>query len=237
MDLNGNVAIVTGASRGLGRAIALSLAEAGLHVALAARDAESLRDAVREIDRAGGSAIAVPTDVRNYESILRLVANTRDTFGPVDVVVNNAGLGWLKPFADYSVAEIDQAIDVNFRGTVYLTKAVLGEMLERQRGHIVNIASDVARRPQAGLAVYAAAKHAVLGFGASLLREVKGAGVKVTTLTPGIIDTYFNGSQPGRDETWSMMPEWVAEVVLWLLQSPPHWLADEIALHPLGQDF
>jgi|CXWL01.1.fsa_nt_gi NADP-dependent 3-hydroxy acid dehydrogenase YdfG len=237
MDLNGNVAIVTGASRGLGRAIASSLAEAGMHVALAARDAESLRDAVREIDRAGGSAIAVPTDVRNYESILRLVANTRDTFGPVDVVVNNAGLGWLKPFADYSVAEIDQAIDVNFRGTVYLTKAVLAEMLERKRGHLINIASDVARRPQSGLAIYAAAKHGVLGFGSSLLREVKGSGVKVTTVTPGIIDTYFGGSEPGRDETWAMQPEWVAEVVLWLLQSPPHWLADEIALHPLGQDF
>lgn len=235
--LAGRTAIVTGASRGLGRAISLTLAAAGARVVVAARDRAALDVLAAEIATAGGQALAVPTDVARWSEVEALVAATRRTFGPVDILINNAGLGWFKSFADASLEEIEATLDVNLRGTIYTTKAVLAEMLERKHGQIVNIASDLARRPLAGLAVYTAAKHGVLGFGSSLLREVKGSGVKVMTMTPGIIDTYFGGNQPGRDESWSMKPEWVAEVVLWLLQSPPHWLADEVALHPLGQDF
>jgi short-subunit dehydrogenase len=236
-QLAGQTAIVTGASRGLGRAVAQALAARGMRVALAARDAEALAALAAEITDAGGRAIALPTDVARYAEIRTLVERTQAVLGPVEVVINNAGLGWFKPFVEHSVEELDLILDVNLRGTMYVTHAVLPAMLERRRGQILNVASDLARRPLAGLAAYAGAKHGVLGFGASVLREVKERGVRVMTLTPGIIDTYFGGGKPGRDPAWSMTPEWVADVIVWMLTAPAGWAADEVALHPLGQEF
>lgn len=236
-SLAAQTAIVTGASRGLGRAVAQALGAAGVRVALAARDGAALAALAAEISDAGGEAVALPTDIAHYPAVAALVERTRHAFGPVDIVVNNAGLGWFKPLVEHSIAELDLILDVNLRGTIYLTREVLPEMLERRRGQIINVASDLARRPLAGLAAYAGAKHGVLGFGASVLREVKEHGVRVQTLTPGIIDTYFGGGKPGRDPAWSMSPEWVAEAILWMLSAPAGWVADEVALHPLGQEF
>ena len=238
MELNGAVAIVTGASRGLGRHVARALAQAGAKVALAARDGNALDALAREIEAAGGQALALTTDVTVWPQIEGLEAAARERFGGVDILINNAGVGWYKPFLENSLAEIDATMDVSFRGTVYAARAVLPGMLERGRGHIVNVASDLGRRPLANMAVYAAAKHAVLGFSGSLLREVKGRGVKVTALLPGIIDTDFGGGREGtREETWSLRPQFVAERVIELLRWPQHWVVDELTLHPLHQDF
>jgi len=238
MDIAARAAIVTGASRGLGRHVARALARAGMKVALAARDESRLLAVAEEIRAAGGEALAVPTDVTRWPQVEALAATVGERFGAIDVLVNNAGVGCYKPFVETSLAELDAQMDSSFRGTVYATRAVLPGMLERRRGHIVNIASDLARKPLAKLAVYAGAKHAVLGFSQSLLREVKASGVKVTTILPGIIDTDFGGGREGtREETWSLRPEFVAAKIVELLGWPEHWLADELTLHPLHQDF
>ena len=231
VDLRGQVAIVTGASRGLGRHIAMQLARKGVRVAVCARTA---------IDpgEIGADAIFVEIDVARWDSVERGVAVVRERLGKIDILVNNAGVGWYKPFDEWSVAELDLAIDVNLKGTMYMTKAVLPEMQTSGYGQIVNVASDLGRRVLPGMAAYVASKFGVVGFAGSLLREVKGKGVKVMTITPGIIDTSFGGGTEGtKEETWSLRPEFVAKTVVEMLELPRHWVVDELSIHAMGQEF
>ena len=226
--LRGQVALVTGASRGLGRHIAMQLARRGVRVAACARSAVE----------GTGAELSVEMDVARWDSVERGVAQVRERLGKIDILVNNAGVGWYKPFAEWSVAELDLAIDVNLKGTIYLTKAVLPEMQAAGYGQIVNVASDLGRRVIPNMAPYVASKFGVVGFAGSLLREVKGKGVKIMTITPGIIDTYFGGGSEGtKEESWSLRPEFVAKTVVEMLELPRHWVVDELSIHALGQDF
>lgn len=236
--IEGQVAIVTGASRGLGRAIAQKLAAERMKVALTARSRDELEGVAREIREAGGDAHAFVLDVTRWSEVERVAGEVRQRLGSVSVLVNNAGIGWYKPFVEHSVEELDLTLDVNLKGTIYMTKAVLPQMLDAHHGQIVNISSDLGRRVIPNMAAYVAAKHGVMGFASSLLRELKGSGIKVMTLTPGIIDTFFGGGQAGtREETWSLKPEFVAETVASMLKLPQHWMIDELAMHAMGQDF
>lgn len=238
MSLENSIAIVTGASRGLGRHIALRLAREKARVALFARNGEELRAVVAEIESTGGVAMAAALDIARAADVQRGVDEVRAAWGAADILVNNAGVGWYKPFSDWSLEEIDLAIDVNLKGTIYATRAVLPDMLAAGRGQIVNIASDLGRRVLPNMAVYVGAKHGVLGFAGSLLREVKGRGVKVMTLTPGIVDTFFGGGTEGtRDESWSLKPQYVADLVCLMLTQPQFALMDELSVHAAGQDF
>jgi short-subunit dehydrogenase len=238
IDLRGQSALITGASRGLGRHIAIQLARRGVRVAVSARSEAELERVAEEIRGSGGEAMAVPIDVTQWSTVERGVNLVRERFGRIDIVVNNAGVGWYKPFGEWTIAELDLTLDVNLRGTMYVTKAVLPAMQEAGYGQIVNIASDLGRRPIPNMAPYVASKYGVVGFGSSLLREVKGRGVKVMTVTPGIIDTFFNGGAEGtKDEAWSLRPEFVANAIVDMLELPPHWVVDEIAIHAMGQEF
>lgn len=232
------VVIVTGAARGLGRHIAMRLAREGARVALCARTAAELESLASDISGAGGACLVVPTDLRRRNDISRCVESVHAQWGPVDILVNNAGIGTYKPFMDHSVTELDDIIDINFKGTVFMTRAVLPDMLEQGRGQILNVASDLSRRVIPNMAAYIGAKHAVLGFSQSLLREVKDRGVKVMTLSPGIIDTYFGGAQEGsKEETWALQSGRVADLVVYMLTQPPYVVMDEVVVHPLKQDF
>ncbi len=238
VNLRGQSAIVTGASRGLGRHIALQLAARGVRVAVSARSEGELERVASEIREAGGEALAVPIDVRRWDTVERGVSLVRGRFGKVDLLVNNAGVGWYKPLSEQTVEEIDLTIDVNLKGTVYMTKAVLPEMQQAGYGQIVNVASDLGRRVIPNMAPYVASKFGVVGFSGSLLREVKGSGVKVMTVTPGIIDTFFNGGAEGtKDVSWSLRPDFVAKMIVEMLELPPHWVFDEVSVHAMGQDF
>jgi NADP-dependent 3-hydroxy acid dehydrogenase YdfG len=234
--LAGQVAFITGASRGLGRHVALQLAREGVRVAVAARTGvEAVAD---EIRAAGGEALPVVMDVTRWQSVSDGFAVARDRLGKVDILINNAGVGWYKPFDEQTIEELDLTIDVNLKGVIYATKAVLPDMLAAGYGQIVNVASDLGRRVIPNMAPYVATKFAVLGFSGSLLREVKNRGVKVMTITPGIIDTYFNGGSEGtKEETWSLRPGFVATTIVDMLKLPKHWVVDELAIHAMGQDF
>jgi len=238
ISLSGQVVLITGASRGLGRHTALKLSEAGMRVAVCARNKADLRGVVGEIEAAGGTALACPLDVREAGQIDANVARVLEAFGGIDVLINNAGLGWYKPFTEHTRDEIDTTPAVNLTGLIHMTHAVLPHMLAAGRGYIINIASDIGRRVIPNMAAYVAAKHGVVGFSGSLLREVKDRGIKVSVLLPGIIDTYFAEAEEGsRDPSWSMQPADVAGVIHSLLTSPANMLLDEVTLHPLGQDF
>jgi short-subunit dehydrogenase len=233
-------AIITGASRGLGKALAGVFAARGLNVMLAARAEDELREVSETLARAQGAgrvAYAV-TDLREADSIRALFEATLNKFGPADVLVNNAGIGRYKPFMEWSEEEIIDTANVNLTALMLCTRAALGGMIEARRGLIINIASDLSRRFLPQMAPYVAAKFGVLGFAGSLLREVKQYGVKVCTVMPGIIDTNFNDSQEGtREETWALPPLVLAERIAELLDQPEHLVVDEMVIHPMQQDF
>jgi short-subunit dehydrogenase len=153
-------------------------------------------------------------------------------------VINNAGIGTYKEFIEHSERESVDIIQVNLTAVIQICHAVLPKLLAQGSGHIVNIGSDLARRPLANMAVYAASKHGLAGFSHSLLREVKGAGIKVSLINPGIIDTDFGGAAEGsRDASWSLRPAQLADLIVQVIEQPGSTLVDELTVHPLGQDF
>lgn len=220
-------AIVTGASRGLGLAVGRVFAERGLNVMLASR--------TQPDDALPWTRL----DVADPASVEALFAATRERFGPVDVLVNNAGVGHGKPFEDFTVEELRETLDVNLLGPMLCALAALPDMLEAGRGLIVNVGSDLSRRFLAGMTPYTASKFGLLGFSGSLLREVKDRGVKVTAVLPGIIDTGFGGFAPegSRGERDGMPAEQLALQIAWLLDQPEHVVIDELTMHPLTQTF
>ena len=232
------VCLITGASRGLGRYAALCFAEAGYRVALCGRTESDLAEVVRDIKDVGGWATYRALDVRDFDAVTSFVKEIDDCCGRVDVLINNAGLlSVYRPLAEWTQEQIDETLDVNLKGTVYPTRAVLPGMIARGRGHVINVASDVGRRPVPNMAPYVAAKHAVVGFSGSLYREVREQGIKVTVVLPGNIDTFFGGAKPGdRDLHWAMKPEDVAEVLLQIARQPGNLAQDEVILHALGQE-
>jgi len=188
-DLHDAVAIVTGASSGIGRAVALALAREGAHVALAARREGPLREVAREIEALGRTALPVPTDVSVREQVSRLVEATLDRWGRVDILIANAGIYVRRPIRDLRVEDLERSMAVNFYGGVYPVLDVLPHMLERGRGHIVLVTSMDAKKGIPPDAPYVAAKFALAGFGDVLRQELHGTGVGVTVVFPGRVDT------------------------------------------------
>ena len=183
----GKVAIVTGASSGIGAATARELARQGAWVVLAARRTDELEAQVHAITEAGGRAIAVPTDVTDATQVMRLVERTREAYGRTDVLVNNAGANWMKPLAETSADEIIRLLQVNLLGAMLLTREVLPEMQQRRHGAIISVGSvagHVAVEP-----LYSATKFGVRGFSLALRRQLTGSGISVCLVTPGNIRT------------------------------------------------
>jgi len=232
-------ALVTGASRGLGAALARELLARDYRVMLVARSEPDLR---RQVDGLSAPqrerADWLCCDLSDPAATRVLVAGVEQRFGGLDVLLNNAGASGYKPLLQWSADEVIHCVSLNLLAPMLLAQAVLPGMIERRRGMIVNIASDLARRPLANMAPYVAAKHGLLGFSASLLREVKSQGVKVTSVLPGIIDTAFNGAAEGsKDETWALNAAALASRIADLLELPANIVVDELTVHPLQQDF
>lgn len=188
--LDGKVAIVTGASRGIGEAAALALGEAGAAVVLAARSAQQLEANVRKIVAAGGKAIAVECDVSNYDACQRLVRETEARFGQPDILVNNAGV--IEPISMVATAEPQawaRSIEINLIGAYYAVRAVLPGMLERRHGDIINASSGAAHRPLEGWSAYCAAKAGLAMLTRAIDLEHSAAGIRVFGFQPGTTDT------------------------------------------------
>ncbi len=228
--------LITGASRGLGRHLALTLARRGQAVIAVARDRTRLQALAAEAPP--GMIKPLQLDLADVASLSASVSRAIAPLARLSGVVNNAGIGVYKPFVDHAEHELIDILQVNLTATVQICHAVLPKLLAQGHGHIVNIGSDLARRPLANMAVYAASKHGLAGFSHSLLREVKSAGIKVSLINPGIIDTDFGGACEGsRDSSSSLQPAQLAALILQVIEQPGTTLVDELTVHPLGQDF
>ncbi len=235
VDIEGKVTIVTGASSGIGAAIARTFAAAGSRVVLTARREQRLRDLANEISADGGEALVAPGDVTDYEQVREVVRQAEEHFGSADVMVNNAGYALSKSLTDSSVDEIRGQIDVNLTAVAYGCKAVLGGMIERGEGYIVNIGSICSVNAYPDYAAYVAAKFGVLGFSRSLYEEVREKGVRVNCLCPAAVNTEWAGIA-GADLPWSpadrLQPEDLADAALYCVTAPKRVHIEQITLWP-----
>lgn len=230
MTLDGKVAIVTGASKGIGLAIARSLAQEGANVVLAARNSQRLGEIVKEFEMSGLKAIAVPTDMKTVSEIDTLVRTTVERHGRVDILVNNAGVGFFKPVSELSTAEFDEMWSVNMRGVFLATRATLPHMMKAGQGAIINIASLAGKNAFQGGSGYAATKWALRGFAGCLMLEAREYGIRVATIFPGSVDTGFSSRNLRGDGI--PQPEDVASAVLFAVTAPDRAMFSEIDLRP-----
>ncbi|MBE0593023.1 MAG: SDR family NAD(P)-dependent oxidoreductase [Gemmatimonadales bacterium] len=234
MQFTDKVCVVTGATEGIGRAVAAALASRGARLAVCARTAERVEGVVAELRASGATAVGRTCDVGDERAVESFAAFARAEYGHVDVLVNNAGLAHFVSVAEMRTADFDETMAVNVRGTFLMTRAFLPDMIERRQGHIVNVASLAGRNPVPNGAAYSAAKHAVLGFSKSLFAEVRKHGVRVTAICPGSVVTPFfdkSGVPLDRPEA-KLQPEDVAETVVAALQLPERALVSELDIRP-----
>jgi NAD(P)-dependent dehydrogenase (short-subunit alcohol dehydrogenase family) len=228
--LAGRFAVVTGASRGIGRGVAVALARAGCDVALAARDRTALADVAREIESLGRAALIVPTDVRDAAQVDALARAVFDRFGRADILINNAGLGHFGPVDELPVERFDEMIAVNLRGAFLCTRAFVPAMKKNGGGAIVNVASVAGLVGNPNLSGYNASKFGLMGFSEATMLELRHSGIKVIAICPGSTATDFGA---GRDPVGRLGVEDVAHAVLGALTASPNALQSQIHLRPL----
>lgn len=193
-ELCGQVAIITGASSGIGREVALAFAREGLRTVLAARREDNLREVAEAVSALDGEALIVSTDVSQQRQVQQMVQATLDRFGQVDILVNNAGCGLYASVEDSRIEDIQQIMNVNFMGAVYALKAVLPIMRQQGRGHIINVASIAGKRALPYSGAYCATKFALIGFSEALRVELIGSGIDVSVVCPVWTETEFFGT-------------------------------------------
>lgn len=246
MRLKGKVAIITGASSGIGAATALRLASEGAVVSLAARRLDRLEELAREIEAKGGRALVVPTDVTDRDDVETLVQASIEELGPVDILVNNAGVMLLSPLDQLRIDDWVRMVDVNVKGVLYGIGAVLPGMLERGQGHIVNVGSVAGRRPFPAGTVYSATKFAVRALSAGLHLELSAKDkIRITDVQPGVVATELAEHIPDpatrdgfeeRTANWRPLEaEDVAEAILYALTAPERVNVNEILVRPTDQ--
>ncbi|WP_048075727.1 SDR family NAD(P)-dependent oxidoreductase [Haloquadratum walsbyi] len=246
-DISGKVAIVTGASSGIGEATARLLANEGVRVVLAARREDELEDLAAQIELDGGDSLVVPTDVTDDADIQQLVDQTVDAFGQVDILINNAGVMLLEEVQDADTDNFQQMVDVNLSGLMKLTHAVLPIMQEHGSGHIINISSVAGRKSFPGSSVYSATKFGVNGFSEGLRQEVTGEGdIRVTLIEPGFVDTELDDHIPDEErkqqtkevhETMdSLTSEDIARSITYAVGQPARVDVNELLIRPTQQE-
>jgi 3-oxoacyl-[acyl-carrier protein] reductase len=230
--LSGKVAIVTGAGRGIGRAVALLLGRSGSRVVLASRNESQLQAASEEIQAQGGEALVVPTDLTRDEEIERLVAETLKAWGSIDYLVNNAGWGKHAPVIKAAVEDWDRTFQVNLRAPMILSQMVLPTMTANRGGAIVSIGSISGKSGQANTSAYSASKSGLIGFSQSLYEEIREYGIKVSVIMPGFVDTELIPLTRRLDRDKMIRPEDIAQTVLFVLTCHPTCCPVEITVRP-----
>ncbi|HGO3144812.1 TPA: SDR family oxidoreductase [Staphylococcus aureus] len=228
--LTDKVAVVTGAGSGIGEAIATLLHEEGAKVVLAGRNKEKLQNVANQLSQ--DSVKVVPTDVTNKEEVDELIKIAQQTFGGLDIVINSAGQMLSSKITDYQVDEWDSMIDVNIKGTLYTAQAALPTMLEQSSGHLINIASISGFEVTKSSTIYSATKAAVHTITQGLEKELAKTDVKVTSISPGMVDTAITAAYNPTDRK-KLEPQDIAEAVLYALTQPKHVNVNEITVRPV----
>ncbi|HDJ2623758.1 TPA: SDR family oxidoreductase [Staphylococcus aureus] len=228
--LTDKVAVVTGAGSGIGEAIATLLHEEGAKVVLAGRNKEKLQNVANQLSQ--DSVKVVPTDVTNKEEVDELIKIAQQTFGGLDIVINSAGQMLSSKITDYQVDEWDSMIDVNIKGTLYTAQAALPTMLEQSSGHLINIASISGFEVTKSSTIYSATKAAVHTITQGLEKELAKTGFKVTSISPGMVDTAITAAYNPTDRK-KLEPQDIAEAVLYALTQPKHVNVNEITVRPV----
>ena len=245
-SLKDKVAIITGASSGIGEATARRLAQSGVRVVLAARRVERLEALAADIERREGTALVAPTDVTDERSVQRLARTALDAFGRIDILINNAGIMPLSPISKLRVEEWDRMIDVNIKGVLYCIAATLPTMLEQGSGHIINVSSVAGRRPFPSGTVYSATKFAVRAISQGLRLELSPInGIRVTDIEPGVVATELTHHITDNETANRFQEMWaektplesidIAETILFVLSRPDHVNVNEILVRPTDQ--
>ncbi|QAS51765.1 SDR family oxidoreductase [Halobacillus litoralis] len=237
--LDKQVAIITGASRGIGKEIAFQMAEKGVRLSIAGSSEQIHKTKEELVDKGYTNVFSFTADVSDENEIDHVVQATKNAYGKVDILVNNAGIGGFKSLEDVTVEEWKRTYEVNVQGVFLASKAVLPIMKKQQFGTIITVASDVSRYtiPEGG-ALYTSTKYAVQGFMGSLAQEVRKDGIRAGTVNPGMVDTYFaNGTQGDPDKADWLKVQDIAEAVVYMAQAPKHMLIDEMHIHPLVQEY
>lgn len=229
--LAGQVALVTGSSRGIGLAIARRLASLGAAVSLCARRPEPLEQALRSLADQGASAVAIPADVTRADQVERLVEATRRRLGEIDLLVNNAGVGWFGPLHEATEADWDRIVDTNLKAPFLLLRAVAPGMIRRHRGHIIQIASLAAKNAFAGGALYCASKWGLAGMSYCAAEDLRAHGIRTSVICPGSVLTEFS-PHSGKDPAKMLKPDDVALAVEMIARQQQQSFISEVLLRP-----
>jgi 3-oxoacyl-[acyl-carrier protein] reductase len=229
--LGGKIALVTGASRGIGLAIARRLASMGARVSLCARDEKRLESAANECKQAGSDAVAVRADLTRAAEVNRLVETTERLLGPIEILINNAGIGYFGPIQNAEEANWDSVLDTNLKAVFLLSRAVAPGMIRARAGHIVNIASLAGKNTFAGGGIYCASKWGLLGLTGCMAEDLRTHGIRVSAVCPGSVATEF-GLPGGRDRSKMLQPDDVAHTVAMILTQAPQSFISEVSMRP-----
>ena len=231
--LDGKIVVITGASKGIGKAIAFAFAAAGAKVVLAARTRETLEQVAVELRESGAEALAVPTDVTNVDAVKQLIQRTLDVYQHVDILINNAGIGYFGPVIDFDPDDWDTVLNSNLKAVYLCAKYVLPSMLERGGGQIINVLSVAAKVAFQASSAYCAAKAGALALTKVLASEVRQQNIRVTAVLPGSVHTPFWDDVPEHPDFEQMLtPEHVAGTVVSVCQQPPGMVTEEIVVMP-----
>jgi 3-oxoacyl-[acyl-carrier protein] reductase len=229
IDLSNKSALVTGGTKGIGRAIAESLIKAGARVTITARNEDELKAAVSQLNAIGpGKATGHVCDVRDYLQVKSVFAN----LDSLDILINNAGVGIFASVESMSVEDFHAVLETNVFGVFYCCHEAIPLMKKRGGGYILNISSLAGANPHAEMAAYNASKFALNGFSEALMQEVRHDGIKVSYIMPGSVNTAFGGDEPSDAKSWQLQPSDVAQVVMDLLEFPDRALPSRIEIRP-----
>jgi NAD(P)-dependent dehydrogenase (short-subunit alcohol dehydrogenase family) len=229
--LNGQVALITGSSRGIGLAIARRLGRMGARVSLCARKKADLESAAADLRAAGIEVLAVPADVTCADEVSRLVGETQRSLGPIDILVNNAGIGIFGPFYDQTDADWNSVLDTNLKSAFLTSRAIAPEMIRRKSGHIINISSLAGKSTFANGAIYCASKWGLLGLTGCMAEDLRAHGVRVSAICPGSVATEFS-PHAGKDPSKMLQPDDGAHAVAALVTQSPGSFISEVHIRP-----
>jgi 3-oxoacyl-[acyl-carrier protein] reductase len=233
MKLPGKTAVVTGGTKGIGRAIAESLVGAGVNVSISARNEDEIKRAVDELNALGSArAVGFVCDVRDYSQVKIFLDGTEEQFGGVDILVNNAGIGIFAPVESMAIEDFRAVVETNLCGVFYCCHEAIPLMKKRGGGYIINISSLAGTNAHPRLAAYNASKFGLNGFSEALMQEVRHDNIKVSYIMPGSVNTEFGGDEPSAEKSWQLRPDDVAKVVVDLLSYPDRALPSRVEIRP-----